>query len=60
MYVILSSQEIAFWAVLVELKWIKANGADNSVNCTLTCLNAFCKFPPTMNKVKSLKKVPPH
>lgn len=42
----------SIWPVLIELKWIRMNDADSSVNCTLSCLNGFCKFPPTMDKVK--------
>lgn len=45
---------------LVVLKWIRMNSADSSVNCTLSCLNGFYKFPPTMDKVKSIQEVPPH
>lgn len=50
----------SIWPVPLELKWARVNDADSSVNCTLSCLNGSRKFPPTMGKVKSLQKGPPH
>ena len=48
------------WPSHVVWKWIRMNGANSSVNCTWSCRNGFYKFPPTMDKVKILKEVPPH
>lgn len=48
------------WPALVVLKWVRMNGADSSVNGTWSCLNGFYKFPPMMDKVKSIKEVSPH
>lgn len=48
------------WPSRVVRKRIRMNGADSSVNGTWSCRNGFYKFPPSMDKVKSIKEVPPH